>query len=289
MVRFRHSSVSGLPVRALAAAYLALHLTPPSSNRTCGFPASGSPVSSRLGLSQVSQIHQSHFLQMTVQRGSFRGSVRSLTASLKMTGQAVSHIAVGFPKCIARVSEGKVVRPALKMLIQLCHQCRQRLEAHLLARHSAQLFALSFQGFLGGDHIKILLFATVSIFLVLERVSQKVQAGSFFSQVDYSGFLPVKFQFHPSIQFRFYVLHQFLSLIACHHHEIIRISHQSGLRPLCRSVREMENFVEPVQIDIRQKRRYYATLRRSLFGLATGRLSSPSFLFCHRAFQPHAD
>ena len=52
MVRFRHSSVSGLPVRALAAAYLALHLTPPSSNRTCGFPASGSPVSSRLRLSQ---------------------------------------------------------------------------------------------------------------------------------------------------------------------------------------------------------------------------------------------
>jgi hypothetical protein len=46
--RLRHTSVSGFPRCGLIAACLALRLTPPSSNRTCGFPASGSPESSRL-------------------------------------------------------------------------------------------------------------------------------------------------------------------------------------------------------------------------------------------------
>jgi hypothetical protein len=36
-------------MRALATACHAMRPTPPSSNRTCGFPASGSPGSSRLG------------------------------------------------------------------------------------------------------------------------------------------------------------------------------------------------------------------------------------------------
>jgi hypothetical protein len=49
LFRLRHSSVSGFPIRALAIACHATRPTPPSSNRTCGFPASGSPGSSRLG------------------------------------------------------------------------------------------------------------------------------------------------------------------------------------------------------------------------------------------------
>ena len=48
MFRLRHSSVSGFPMCALLTACPATRPTPPSSNRTCGFPASGSPESSRL-------------------------------------------------------------------------------------------------------------------------------------------------------------------------------------------------------------------------------------------------
>jgi hypothetical protein len=53
LFRLQHSSVSGFPRRGLIAACHALRPTPPSSNRTCGFPASGSPESSRLRLAQV--------------------------------------------------------------------------------------------------------------------------------------------------------------------------------------------------------------------------------------------
>ena len=47
MFRLRHTSVSRFPGRGLLAACRATQPTPPSSNRTCGFPASGSPESSR--------------------------------------------------------------------------------------------------------------------------------------------------------------------------------------------------------------------------------------------------
>ena len=56
MFRLRHTSVSGFPRSGSLAACRAARPTPPSSNRTCGFPASGSPESSRLEHAQVSLI-----------------------------------------------------------------------------------------------------------------------------------------------------------------------------------------------------------------------------------------
>jgi hypothetical protein len=47
LFRLRHTSVAGFPRCGLLAACRATQPTPPSSNRTCGFPASGSPESSR--------------------------------------------------------------------------------------------------------------------------------------------------------------------------------------------------------------------------------------------------
>jgi hypothetical protein len=53
LFRLQHSPCQGFPVRGLIAACHALRPIPPSSNRTCGFPASGSPESSRLRLAQM--------------------------------------------------------------------------------------------------------------------------------------------------------------------------------------------------------------------------------------------
>ena len=47
MCRLRDSRYQGFPGRASRPAGPALALTPPSSNRTCGFPASGFPVNSQ--------------------------------------------------------------------------------------------------------------------------------------------------------------------------------------------------------------------------------------------------
>ncbi len=56
MFRLRHTSVSRFPRCGLLAACHAPQPTPPSSNRTCGFPASGSPESSRLWHTPAQQL-----------------------------------------------------------------------------------------------------------------------------------------------------------------------------------------------------------------------------------------
>lgn len=52
MFRLRHTSVTGFPRCGSLAACHVLRPTPPSSNRTCSFPASGSPGNSRRRHSQ---------------------------------------------------------------------------------------------------------------------------------------------------------------------------------------------------------------------------------------------
>ena len=81
LFRLWSTSVSGFPRRGSMPTGPATRPTPPSSNRTCGFPASGSPESSRLKLAQALQIHQSHIMQMLVETYSFWRSIRPLTAS----------------------------------------------------------------------------------------------------------------------------------------------------------------------------------------------------------------
>jgi hypothetical protein len=78
MIRLQHTSVTGFPRCGLIAACHALRPIPPSSNRTCGFPASVFPENSRLGHSQEvarferSQGHQPQMFKVLVHRLPFR-------------------------------------------------------------------------------------------------------------------------------------------------------------------------------------------------------------------------
>jgi hypothetical protein len=56
LFRLRPTSVTGFPRCGLVVACRATQPTPPSSNRTCGFPASGSPESSRLWHTPAQQL-----------------------------------------------------------------------------------------------------------------------------------------------------------------------------------------------------------------------------------------
>ena len=65
MCRLRHSPFQGFPVCASRATCHASLLAPPSSNRTCGFPASGFPMTSR-------RRHLRLLAQLPSQKGEFR-------------------------------------------------------------------------------------------------------------------------------------------------------------------------------------------------------------------------
>jgi len=58
MFRFHPIHVSGVPFRGSVDAYHAPRLIPPSSNRTCGFPASGSPIDFTNELSSTRLVYQ---------------------------------------------------------------------------------------------------------------------------------------------------------------------------------------------------------------------------------------
>ena len=79
-----------------------LRLTLPSSNRRCGFPASGTPESSRLRHARApirtgEPAHQPRPLEMPVPRFSFRRVIGPLTAPFKMLDQTAAYEPVDLP------------------------------------------------------------------------------------------------------------------------------------------------------------------------------------------------
>ncbi len=100
-----------------------------SSNRTCRFPASGSRSNCRRqALAGQNggdlQINQSETVELLIVSHSFRWAEGPLTAPLEMLRQAVTHIRVDLPKRVTRITEAKVVSPAIQMSIQILNQHR---------------------------------------------------------------------------------------------------------------------------------------------------------------------
>ena len=97
-------------------------------------------LSQRLRLSQALatqrwalQVHQAHTLEVLVVTDSLRRSKRPLASPPNVLRQSLAHVAVDLPKPVARVPVAKVVRPPLKMAVDLFYQLRQRDKAPLFA------------------------------------------------------------------------------------------------------------------------------------------------------------
>src|SRR3990172_9306367 len=260
---------------------------PPSSNRTCGFPASGSPESSRLRYSQVLQIRQSELMQMLVQAYSFRRLKWSLASASQVDTHAMQHVPVDVPVGHAWVSKREVVSPASQMSVYVTHHHRDWLVAHLRPGHLAQDFSLSLQRFLRGRHVQVFLRLSPQVLLIPKCIPQKVQARSRFRQVHQTGLFSIDLQTHPVFQLCLNETHQFFPLITRHYHEVVREAHQSGFCPLDWPTVKMEHLVKPMQVDIRQQGRDYSSLRCSLFRPTALFLPSAGLPFYHLAVQPH--
>src|SRR6056297_2833170 len=116
-------------------------ISAPSSNRTCGFPAYGSPEDCRRRHTQGTmrfvplQIHQSEFLQMVVKGLTFRYAEGPLAPSSQMDDQPISHKIVDFPKGLARIAQLKVIAPSFKMPVYPLDKLRYRNKATLWSGH----------------------------------------------------------------------------------------------------------------------------------------------------------
>jgi len=121
--RFRVSPCPGFPVGASVPAYPVLRLTPPSSNRTCGFPASGSPDCCRRGAYGAAPFH-SPFLcwpslcltpEPLVRKGShLQAELRRSYEAHNRSGPLAPR---ALPRFLATMSRSETRRPARRIVM----------------------------------------------------------------------------------------------------------------------------------------------------------------------------
>ncbi len=308
MFRLQHTSVSGFPRCGSIAACHTLRPAPPSSNRTCGFPASGFPGNSRLEHSQGvarfkrSQGHHPQYLKMLVHRSPSRRSKGSLAPSFKMRYQTKLKETVDLAKCLAWITIVKVVAPAYQLSVNFPNHARNRRTTPSSCSQIAQLIALIGNGLVRRKHVEVSLVPILIQTLVETKCEpQKVKGFTSFFQVYHSGLFAIELQPHPGFQLIPDPALEPFTLVARKDNKVICVSHEAGIGPNCRAIRFMEYLVKPVQVEIREQGRDYPTLRtalawislRSLLGLAlTSAPFPPAFTFRwlhHRGLQPHTD
>src|SRR5260370_23656059 len=205
-----------------------------------------------------------------------------------MLDQTALNIALDLAVGAHGVPKGKVVRPSLQVSIQLSNQDRDRLEALMTIGDLVQLLPLSLDRLLRRKHIQVVPVSPFAVAVVPKRVSQKVQTGSLLPQVHPPRLIPIDLQLELAFQSRFDELDALRSHLFRQRHKIVRIAHQLDIGSPSRPLRTVKQGVEPVQIQVRQQRRGYPTLRRSFLRPVPYTASPPPpTLLPHRPLQPH--
>src|SRR6266404_4722986 len=145
------------------------------------------------------QIQQPHLFEAFVVAHTFRRSEGPLAATPHVPREALSRVPIDLPISLSRISIPKVVCPSSQVLVQLLDQPWQRLETHPTACHLSQLSPLPRQRLRRRDHVQVFRPAPFQVQVVPKRVSQKVQARSFFLQVHHPRLLSVDLQSHPGL------------------------------------------------------------------------------------------
>ena len=101
---------------------------PPSSNRTCGCPASGSRVNLHRAVTgqPLSQLHQPKALEVRIKALPAARSIRTLRAASQVLREARANIRIERTKGLPRITLSKVGSPATKVAIKRVKQLGQR-------------------------------------------------------------------------------------------------------------------------------------------------------------------
>ena len=168
----------------IAVSHHSIHtsLPSPSTNRTCRFPAYGSPVGSCLGHTQSamqdhhSQINQAKIAQMSVKRFALWWKIGPLAPSSQMPSQPNSYVEVHISKSLTGIPKGKVITPPSQLLVQVTYKNCQGFETVITAGHLPHSLPLSSHCLLRGRHIEIPLWPSLQITIESEAESQKVKS-----------------------------------------------------------------------------------------------------------------
>src|ERR1035438_187439 len=133
----------------------------------------------------------------------FRRSEGSLTPPLEVAGQPLPNVRVDLPSRHTRITQRKVVPPALQVSIELLDQQRNRFPGLSQPCQLTQLLPLPCQGFLRRNHVQVAMLPTSQVAVVPKRISQKVQGTAHLPQVYFARLVPVDLQTQPGFPFAF--------------------------------------------------------------------------------------
>jgi len=180
-------------------------ISAPSSNRTCGFPAYGSPEDCRQrhtqGVARLGplQINQSEFLQMIVIGLPFRQTERPLAPSSQMDDHPTAYKMVYIPEGLTGIAKTEVVAPSFKMPVYPHDKIRHGHKAILCSSHMPQTFSFPAKTHLGRTKIQKSVWPSFQIFIKPEGKTQKIQTFPFLTQIDNPCLFPVDLQTHPGL------------------------------------------------------------------------------------------
>jgi hypothetical protein len=201
----------------------------------------------------VLQVHQTQHLKMLVETPPLRRPKGSLTASAQMPGYSITDKRIHRSHRHTGIAKRKVIGPPLELKVHFSNQMWQRNMTPAAAEHFPQIFPLCLHGLFRGGDIQIPKIATSKISVVSEGKSQKIDAGSGLPKIYGPRFLPVQFQIKPGLNLCLDKIAHPASLIPGQNHQIIRIADYMRLGPVTGTVGGVEDLLEPVKVNIRQK------------------------------------
>jgi hypothetical protein len=128
------------------------------------------------------QVQQTHVVEVLIVAHPLRWSKGPLASTSHVLRKTLTYVGIDLSKTLARITVAKVVRPTLKMCVDLFDELRQRHEAPLLADHLTQPLPFSSQSLLRDGHVEVTLLASLSIAIIAKRVSQEIKPLSLISK-----------------------------------------------------------------------------------------------------------
>src|SRR5262249_13579185 len=169
-------------------------------------------------------------------------------------------------KAFTGIAVAEVTAPAFRPAVEIVDHLADGDETPLGPGQFSEPVAGAGHRLCRGKHVEIALGSSEEIAVVSQRKSQKVQALTRFVQLDDSRLLAVDGALESPLQHSLDPRDQLPGLIARQYHKVVRVPHQLGVGPATGTIRAVEQFLEPMQIQVRQQRGYDPALRRALLG-----------------------
>ena len=140
----------------------------PSSNRTCGFPASGSPINHRrMALGEPSIMVLQEFQPQILEISTIGLILRNLEASLAAASKMVKHPlpqeVTDRAKGLSRITEVEILLPTTHMGIYFIDEDRDRDMTSLPTRHFAEHIPFASQGFLRWHDVQVAMLTAMEV------------------------------------------------------------------------------------------------------------------------------